>query len=337
MRNKINKYLLLIVIPIIVFCGYVYTLMFAESTDNAYIDGDISLISPQASGVIEKIYCMDNEKVNKGQLLAQIKEEDYKIKEMQAKSAIAIVNFELELKKQNINLQKIEIKKIESALKSAGVDSVAAENNFKRIIELKKDNFSSNKSLDATKSDLEKAKFNLEKTILDLQSAKTKLLSLELEKEITLANLAKTQYVYDEMALKLKNTKIISPVDGIIANNNLKLGNFVKEGMPVLTIVNTKNIYLKANFKENQTAKIIPGMKAEIFIDSFPKIKILGQVRSVYPATSAKFSLIPSDNATGNFTKVVQRIPVLIDFIVPKELEDKVSVGMSTYVKVYLK
>ena len=274
---------------------------------------------------------MDNEKVNKGQLLAQIKEEDYKIKEMQAKSAIAIVNFELELKKQNINLQKIEIKKIESALKSAGV-----KNNFKRIIELKKDNFSSNKSLDATKSDLEKAKFNLEKTILDLQSAKTKLLSLELEKEITL-NLAKTQYVYDEMALKLKNTKIISPVDGIIANNNLKLGNFVKEGMPVLTIVNTKNIYLKANFKENQTAKIIPGMKAEIFIDSFPKIKILGQVRSVYPATSAKFSLIPSDNATGNFTKVVQRIPVLIDFIVPKELEDKVSVGMSTYVKVYLK
>ena len=131
---------------------------------------------------------------------------------------------------------------------------------------------------------------------------------------------------------RLSNTKIVSPIDGILTNSSLQIGNFVRPGFILFSIVPNDKLHIKANFKENQIAKFQNNMKVRIKFDALPSLKIYGTIRNISPATGSKFGLLPPDNATGNFTKIVQRIPVLIDFELPKNLP--LLAGMSVSVSV---
>ncbi len=169
-----------------------------------------------------------------------------------------------------------------------------------------------------------------------MQIAQQNLLLLALQKTAEEEKLKGLLQDKNIVARSLVNTKIIAPVNGIIANSSLQVGNFVSPGRVLFFVVQDERIYVKANFKETQIARFQLGQKVKLQFDSLAKKVIYGRIRNISPATGSKFSLIPTDNATGNFTKIVQRVSVLIDFEIPKNGTSNFNLmpGMSVIVSV---
>ena len=168
---------------------------------------------------------------------------------------------------------------------------------------------------------------------MDLQITEQNFLLLNMKKIADTAKLQSLMQTKLLMERSLANTKIKAPISGIIANNNLKVGNFVRQGFILFSVVPNKP-YIKANYKETQVAKFKNGMKVDLKFDSLPKKKFQGIVRNISPATGAKFSLLPPDNATGNFTKIVQRVPVIVDFDYFPDDQTILVPGMSVQVSI---
>ena len=305
-----------------------------QSTDNAYVEADISSVSAEVGGVIDRVLVKENNFVKEGQIIAQINAADYKAKYEQAEANLDGAIRNIEMIEQNIKLAIIKQNKAVEAHEFAEENFKIAEVDYKRITELSKDNFASKKNLDNTKIAYEKAKSDLSQAVLDLQTSKESVKLLEIEK---LVAIAKSNTVLQERNLAkraLDNTNIRSPIDGIIGNSSIREGNFIRPGVILFSVVPIDKLYVKANFKETQISKFRPGMIASIEIDSESGTKIEGVIRNVSPATGSKFSLLPPANATGTFTKIVQRVPVIIDFTVPDEITDKIVPGMSTLTSV---
>ncbi len=203
-----------------------------------------------------------------------------------------------------------------------------------RTQELNKESFASKKTLDESKMSFTKAKTDHNQAKLNLQIAQQNLLLLALQKTAEEEKMKGLLEDKNIVARSLVNTQIIAPVNGVIANSSLQVGNFINPGRVLFFVVQDEQMYVKANFKETQIAKLQPKQKVKLQFDSLPKKIIYGRIRNISPATGSKFSLIPTDNATGNFTKIVQRIPVLIDFETPKDITSNLIPGMSAIVSV---
>ena len=158
-----------------------------------------------------------------------------------------------------------------------------------------------------------------------------------MEKDRFLANQESLKAKLDNSLINLNSTIVKAPVDGTIANRIVEPGVYMKKGWPLMSVVPTKEVWIIANFKETQIKNIQVGQKAEIIVDAFSGTKIEGKVLSFSPASASSFSLIPPQNASGNFVKVVQRIPIKITMILPENLTGKVIPGMSAKIKVYKK
>lgn len=320
---------------VLLFVTYrIYVWANTQSTDNAYVEADISSVSAEVSGVIDHVLVRENNFVKEGQIIAQINAADYKAKYEQAEANLDGAIRNIEMIEQNIKLAIIKQNKAVEAHEFAEENFRIVEIDYKRITELSKDNFASKKNLDNTKIAYEKAKSDLFQALLDLETSRENVKLLEIEK---LVAIAKSNTALQERNLAkraLDNTNIRSPIDGIIGNSSIRDGNFIRPGVVLFSVVPIDKLYVKANFKETQISKFRPGMIATIEIDSESGTKIKGVIRNVSPATGAKFSLLPPANATGNFTKIVQRVPVIIDFTVPDDIKDKIVPGMSTLTSV---
>lgn len=329
--HKNAKIALPIVLVAVIFAAYEgYLWINTQSTDNAYIEADISNVSSEISGVIEKIYVKENSFVKDGQIIAEINKNDYQAKYEQAQFALSRSIHNINMIEQNIKLALITQNKAIEAHEFAEENFSVAETEYKRITRLNREKFASKKSLDDAKIAYEKVKNELSQMALDVQSAKENLALLELKKLVAISEKNNAEQVLHVAKRALENTNIRAPIDGIVGNSSLREGNFVHPGAVLFSIVPTNHLYVKANFKETQISKFKPGMKADIKVDAESKVKITGVIRSIAPATGAKFSLLPPANATGNFTKIVQRVPVTIDFSVPEGYEGKIVPGMST-------
>jgi membrane fusion protein (multidrug efflux system) len=312
----------------------IYVWANTQSTDNAYIEADISSVSAEVGGVIDRVLVKENNFVKDGQVIAQINDADYRAMYEKAEAALDGAIRNIEMIEQNIKLAIINQSKATESNEFAEENFKIVEIDFQRISELSKDNFASKKNLDNTKIAFEKAKSGLSQAVLDMQTSRENVALLEIKK---LAAIAKSSTALQERNLAkraLDNTNIRSPIDGIIGNSSLRDGNYIRPGMVLFSVVPVDKLYVKANFKETQISKFKPGMIASIVIDSESGIKIEGTIRNVSPATGSKFSLLPPANATGNFTKIVQRVPVIIDFIAPEEIKSRIMPGMSTITSV---
>jgi membrane fusion protein, multidrug efflux system len=324
-----------VVVILLLYSAYqIYLWTNTQSTDNAYIEADISSISSEVGGVIERVFVKENNLVKAGQIIAQINSADYKARYEQAEAALDSAVHNVEMIKQNIKLAIISQNK---AIESRGF----AEKNFKiseidyqRITELSKDNFASKKNLDSAKISYEKAKNDLSQAILDMETSKENVKLLEIKKLVAIAKSNTTLQERNLAKRALDNTNIRSTVDGVIGNSSLREGNFVRPGVVLFSVVPIDQLYVKANFKETQISKFKIGMVASVKIDSESGIIIKGIIRNISPATGSKFSLLPPANATGNFTKIVQRVPVTIDLNIPSEIRNKIVPGMSTLTSV---
>jgi membrane fusion protein (multidrug efflux system) len=308
-----------------------------ESTDNAFIDGDISLISPEVSGIVKKINIIENHKVNAQDIVLEIEDADYKARFEQAKAQLQVGENSVYVIDYNIKLEDLNLQKLKDSLNLAQTDLDIAERDYKRTITLNKDNFSSAKILDNAKLNLEKARFALKKAKLDIDSSEYNISLLSLKKSTEMANLINLSESVKLAERSLLHTTLKAPVDGVITNVSAKIGNYITPGNPLLALVHNDKLTIKANFKETQLRKMKVGMPVDIEIDVIKGAEFKGKIRTFAPATGSKFSLLPVDNTTGNFTKVVQRVSVIIDFDLPEQYKELIIPGMSAKVFVNIK
>lgn len=306
-------------------------------TDDAQIDGDISPVVARVGGYVDSIYFTENTHVNKGQLLVKIDDRDYKVKLEQAMAAKTGAS-------QGVNVGESQIYEnaANSASAKAKVESAAAtlekvKKDYARYANLVSDGSITKQQFDQSKADLETAQANYQaaqdqyKAALEQEGATKNQLS------VTNTGVTQRQADVDYAKLQLSYTNVTAPASGITSKKNVQLGQLVQAGQTLFNIVNDSSVYITANFKETQLDNVKPGQRVDISVDAYPDLKLKGEVWNFSPATGAKFSLLPPDNATGNFVKVVQRVPVKIKIDADPATLAKLRPGMSVNVSVIIK
>ncbi|MDB5032538.1 HlyD family secretion protein [Mucilaginibacter sp.] len=306
-------------------------------TDDAQVDGDISPVVARVGGYVDSIYFEDNMHVNKDQILVKIDPRDYKVKLEQAQAAQVGASAGV-----NVGQSQIYTTASNSAVALAGVVSAQArldkvQKDYQRYANLVKDGSITQQQFDQAKSDMEVAQANLNAAKDQYKAAEQQIGTTRDQLKVTNTGVNQKQVDVDYAKLQLSYTDVKSPANGIASKKNVQLGQLVQAGQTLFSIVNDNSLYITANFKETQLEKIHSGLKVNIETDAYPDLKIEGTVYNFSPATGAKFSLLPPDNATGNYVKVVQRIPIKIKINASKDVLDKLRPGMSVNVSIITK
>jgi membrane fusion protein, multidrug efflux system len=334
--------------------GIIYFIISAnyESTDNAQLDADIVPIRSSVSGYIKTIHFKDNEHVKKGQLLITIDDSDLKTKVAQAQAALENSKANLLSVKSNANAvsQNAEASVLTSSSVEQNINSAKArltksQEDFKRMENMFNAKAATQSQYDAAKADLDIAKAQYEGAVSQFKSSSIQSQGIHSQAEaqqaqITLAE-ALVRQREAELALaqtQLDNATVESPCDGIVTKRSVEEGQYVTIAQPLCSTIDKTHLWITANFKETQVKKLKPGQEVSVKLDAFPDIKIKGKVESFIGATGAKFSLLPPDNATGNFVKIIQRVPVRIELTeYSKEDTDELFPGLSAFVEVKVK
>lgn len=307
---------------------------FMVSTDNAYIGGDIATIAPKVSGYVATVHVSSNQHVKAGDPLVTLDDGDYRIAAEQARAQIST---------QKLTLERIDaqIEGAEASLAQARAQqeaSAAAETNARAALEraktLNTDGHASGASLDAAEAAWEEAKANLSGAAAGIQAANANIAVLRAQRAEARSALISMQLAADKADRDLAFTVLRAPYDGVIGNLDVQEGDLVTTGRRLAELVPSSGLYVDANFKETQLARIEPGEKVAIHVDAWDDEPIEGTVVSVSPATGSVFSLLPPNNATGNFTKVVQRVPVRIALPADAIADGRLQVGLSVVVDV---
>src|ERR1700693_2189892 len=282
------------------------------STDDAYVKADNTTVAPKVSGYLHEVLVGDNERVSAGQVLARIDKRDFNVALDQAKADVAAARAAISSKQAQLGVQQAVI---DAARATVEVDQAtanfAAQEN-KRYTDLAATGYGSVQNAQQAQSRIASAQAAIQRDTANLASA-VKQVDL-LKAEIVQANaaLARAQALRSQAELNLEYTSIVAPIDGVVGNRSLRIGQFVQAGTQLMSVVPVAGAYVVANFKETQLTDVRKGQAVEIVVDTFPGQIVHGHVESIAPASGQEFALLPPDNATGNFTKVVQRIPVRI-------------------------
>ena len=303
-------------------------------TDDAQIDGDISQVVARVGGYVDSIYFEENTHVNKGQILVKIDDRDFKVKVEQARAAEVGANAGV-----NVGQSQIYTTASNSAVAKAQVESAQARldkvnKDYQRYANLVKDGSITQQQFDQAKSDLEVAQANLRAAKDQYKAALEQVSTTRSQLTVTNTGVNQKQVDVDYAKLQLSYTKVIAPASGLASKKSVQLGQLIQPGQTLFSVVNDNSLFITANFKETQLEKIRNGQKVNIDVDAFPDLDLKGEVYNFSPATGAKFSLLPPDNATGNYVKVVQRVPVKIKINGSKEDIAKLRPGMSVAVSV---
>jgi membrane fusion protein (multidrug efflux system) len=292
--------------------GYLTTGRYLETTDDAYVKADSTIISPKVSGYIAEVLVGDNEKVEAGQLLARIDDRDFKTALDQAHADVAAseaaarnLDAQIELQQPVIQQQAAEVDAAEANLKFA-------QEERSRYDDLMKSGSGTVQRAQQTDAALREKTAQLQQGKSGLDAAKRRVEVLATDRAKAVAQLDHARAVEQQMALNLSYTRITAPVDGTVGARSLRVGQFVQAGTQLMAVVPLDAVYVVANFKETQLTHVRNGQPVEIRIDSFNSARLRGHVDSLSPASGLEFALLPPDNATGNFTKIVQRVPVKI-------------------------
>jgi membrane fusion protein, multidrug efflux system len=296
------------------YFGYDYftTGRYLESTDDAYVKADSTIVSPKVSGYIAEVLVGDNQPVKSGQLLARIDDRDFKTALNQAHADVAASEAAVRNLDAQISLQQPMIEQ-----ESADIAAAEANLEFAKEEQARYDGLM--KSGSGTIQRAQQTDAALREKIAQLQHGKSGLLAarrrvdvLTTDRAKSVAQLDHARAVEQQMALNLSYTEISAPVDGTVGARALRVGQFVQAGTQLMAVVPLDAVYVVANFKETQLTNVRNGQPVEIEIDSFHGTRLKGHVDSLSPASGLEFALLPPDNATGNFTKIVQRVPVKI-------------------------
>jgi membrane fusion protein (multidrug efflux system) len=285
---------------------------FLVSTDDAYVQADNTTIAPKVSGYLREVLVGDNEPVKAGQVLARIDERDFRVALDQAKADVAAARAAITSKQAQLGVQQAVIDAARATIDvdQATVTFAAQEN--RRYTDLASTGYGSVQNAQQAQSRNAGAQAAIARDTANLASAEKQVDLLKAEIVQANAALARAQAIQSQAELNLDYTSIIAPIDGVVGNRTLRTGQFVQAGTQLMSVVPVSGAYVVANFKETQLTDVREGQNVAIAVDTFPGRIVHGRVDSIAPASGQEFALLPPDNATGNFTKVVQRIPVKI-------------------------
>ncbi|KAA0073975.1 HlyD family secretion protein [Tardiphaga sp. P9-11] len=282
------------------------------STDDAYVKADNTTVAPKVSGYLHEVLVGDNERVKAGQIVARIDDRDFKVALDQAdadvvaaQAAIASKQAQLDVQQAVINAAKATLDVDKAALTFAAQDS-------KRYSDLAANGSGSLQNAQQAQSRIASAQAVLARDAANLTSAEKQVDLLNAEIVQASATRARAVAVQSQAQLNLSYTAIAAPVDGVVGNRSLRTGQYVQAGTQLMSVVPIDGAYIVGNYKETQLTDVRKGQAVDIEVDMFPGHTVHGHVDSIAPASGQEFALLPPDNATGNFTKVVQRIPVKI-------------------------
>jgi len=322
-----------------------------EETDDAQISADITPVIPRISGYIKEIKVNDNQYVKKGDTLLVLDDRDYAIKLQEAQAALASAQSNLQIAKATTNAAKANISTsaasigtIDAQIDAAKVNVWRATQDFERYSNLIKDHSVTQQQYEqamATKQTAEKqlAILQQQKKQASSQTNAVEVQSNATAQQIGAANAVVQQRAVevDAAKLNLSYSVVVAQQDGLISKINVQPGQFVQAGQSLFSVVHGNNLWVTANFKETQINKMRVGQKVIVTADAFHKHEFEAKLASFSPATGSTFSLLPPDNATGNFVKTVQRLPVRIEFSNASDsLIQKLRAGMNVSVDVHL-
>jgi membrane fusion protein, multidrug efflux system len=285
---------------------------FIESTDDAYVGGEVTVIAPKVSGLIAEVAVTDNQAVHAGDLLVKLDDRDYRAALAKAAGAVAAKEAGLANLDATRRLQESMIAQAEAELDSAEAEVARSRSDVERYRRLASDQYASLQRFQQADADNRKAIASADKARAALAAAQRRLDVIDTQKQEIQATLAQAVADHDLAQLNLGFTELRAPIDGTVGNRSARAGAYATVGGQLISLVPARGLWVDANFKESQLARIRPGLPASIEVDVLPGQVFHGQVASLAPATGAQFSVLPPENASGNFTKIVQRVPVRI-------------------------
>ncbi|MCB0465611.1 MAG: HlyD family secretion protein [Aequorivita sp.] len=357
-KKKTNKKFIIIIGTLVVlglvYGGYKFIHSLShESTDDAQIESNMNSIIPHVGGYINKVYVSDNQKVKKGDTLFTIDQNDYLIKLEQAKAQLASAQSQVNVAEASIGSYRAnaaastaQVSSASGNIETARIKLGRATSDFNRYKNLYENHSITTQQYEQALAAKEEAENQLkilqsqQKAASSQSNAANSQTSIS-EKQVNVAeaNVKRAQAMVDEALLNVSYTVVRAPIDGQLSEVNLQPGQFVQPGQSLFYLVNTQDKWVVANFKETQLDKMRVGQKVTIEIDAYPGDEFEGTITNFSPATGAKFSLLPPDNATGNFVKTIQRLPVKIEFTKNNDTEKLALLrsGMNVNVDVHLK
>jgi membrane fusion protein (multidrug efflux system) len=307
---------------------------FVQSTDDAYVESDTTVISPKIEGYLKEVRVEENQEVAAGQVLFVVDDRDFAAKTALAEAAVATEEALVATYASRRKLQQAMIEQAQATVQSAEADLNRARLDFKRYAALATSDFASRQRYETADADSRKAEAALGKARAAQVAEQDQLGVLGSQQREEEARLSQARASLQLTRNDLDNTIIRAPVAGIAGNRAGQVGQYVKPGTQLLSLVPLPYVYVTANFKETQLTHMRPGQGAEISVDAYPDQPLTGRIESFAPASGAQFSLLPPDNATGNFTKIVQRVPVRIALPADGPLARLLRPGLSVTVSV---
>ncbi|HSQ85008.1 MAG TPA: HlyD family secretion protein [Desulfobacterales bacterium] len=344
-RKRTQKWLIVFVV-IGILVGSFYGIRWLHyyfthaSTDDASVEGDLISVSSTVSGKIRQLPIREGEQVKKGQLIAQLREEDYQaqvdisagiVQSINASLNEAMADEQLVREKTEKDLQRAEavLSVSQARLKEAEANMQLATLDFKRVSKLYKSKTVSASEMDKVQAAYTLAQAGLEKAEEEINENRAKLKVARANTgEVTLkqrrveslkGKLKEATAELEAAQLKLDHTTVTSPIDGVVAKKISHIGEVIKSGQPIAVIIDLNNIWVEANLEETQVEHVRLGQSVDIEVDAYPNTKFTGKVVNIGAATASQFALIPENRSAGNFTKVTQRIPIKIEVIDPAE------------------
>ncbi|MFV3333197.1 efflux RND transporter periplasmic adaptor subunit [Pseudomonas sp. NY15437] len=285
---------------------------FLEKTDDAYVGGDVTVISPRVAGYIAELKVSDNQRVRAGDLLARIDDRDYRAALAKAEGAVHAEEAALGNVDAQASLQDALIRQSQAEIDAAAAEEVRTRDDQRRYATLVRTNAVSVEAAQRADASFKSAHANSDKAHASLLAARRQLDVIHSQRQQVQAALEQAVAARDLARLDLSYTELRAPVDGYIGNRRARVGSYVAAGTQLLAVVPAQGLWVDANFKEDQLARMLPGQAVTIEADILPGKVFHGHLDSLAPATGAQFSILPPENATGNFTKIVQRVPVRV-------------------------
>nr|EKU4731924.1 HlyD family secretion protein [Kluyvera ascorbata] len=307
---------------------------FIKSTDDAYVGGDITVVASKVSGYISQIEVRDNQLVNAGDIIIRLDGRDYREAVAQSQAKVTRSKASLESIRASITMQQSVIASASEAWQAVKLESQKSLKDSQRYEQLAKSAAISQQIKDNARLDYQRMIARERKAANDYQTEERRLTVLSAKLDAAKAGLVEAKSKLDQALLNLEYTVVRAPITGTVANRRARIGSWVAGGTQLISVVPVSGLWIDANFKESQIAGMKPGMKAEIRADVLRGNVFHGYVESLAPATGATFSLIPVENATGNFTKIVQRVPVRIAIDKTDQLAQILRPGLSVTVSV---
>lgn len=285
---------------------------FEVSTDDAYVGADTSVLAAKVGGYVQAVDVATNQWVKAGDIVARIDDGDFQLALKAAENKISTQQAALARFDQQEKAADAAVDQARAQLTAAKADLQRTQLEFDRQDKLASANYASRSTLDNARADRDKAQASVAAATAAVASAEAAVDVLKAQRQEAARVLDEYRTARDQARRDLAFTVVRAPIDGVVGNRAVQVGQLVQPGTRLTAIVPLEGVYVDANFKETQLGRIHPGQKVKVWVDAYPDRDFTGTVVSVSPASGSVFSLLPPENATGNFTKIVQRIPVRI-------------------------